>query len=108
MNINEHLVLGKINRLVVDRSTVPGLFLMAEDGKDVLLPNQYVTDEMNIGDELDVFLYTDSEDRLVATTQRALRISVVPDPDPISTRDSMATSFWSPATRWNVMTRSIC
>lgn len=66
--INQHLVLGKTNRLVIDRSTVPGLFLMAEDGKDVLLPNQYVTDDMELGDVLDVFLYTDSEDRIVATT----------------------------------------
>lgn len=72
MPINKHLVLGKINRLVIDRSTVPGLFLMAEDEKDVLLPNQYVTDDMEIGDEIDVFLYTDSEDRIVATTQKPL------------------------------------
>ncbi|MEA3372060.1 MAG: S1-like domain-containing RNA-binding protein [Campylobacterota bacterium] len=70
MQINEHLELGVINRLVVDRSTVPGLFLMAEDEKDVLLPNQYVTDEMEIGSEIDVFVYTDSEDRIVATTIR--------------------------------------
>ncbi len=68
MQINENLELGVINRLIVDRSTVPGLFLRALDEKDVLLPNQYVTDEMEIGSELDVFLYTDSEDRIVATT----------------------------------------
>jgi len=49
---------------------VPGVFLMAEDEEDLLLPNQYVTDEMVIDQTLDVFVYTDSEDRLVATTQR--------------------------------------
>lgn len=69
MQINENLELGVINRLIVDRSTTPGLFLRALDEKDVLLPNQYVTDEMKIGSELDVFLYTDSEDRIVATTR---------------------------------------
>lgn len=41
---------------------------MAADGRDVLLPHTYITDEMKIDTLLDVFLYTDSEDRLVATT----------------------------------------
>ncbi len=70
--INEHLVLGSTNTLRVDRITDPGLFLMAADGKDVLLPNQYVTKEMKIDDEIEVFVYTDSEDRIVATTERPL------------------------------------
>ena len=69
MSINQHLVLGKINRLRVDRLTDPGAYLMAEDGKDVLLPNAYVTEAMQPESEVSVFLYTDSEDRLVATTQ---------------------------------------
>jgi len=41
---------------------------MAQNGKDVLLPGQYLTPSMKEGDLVDVFLYTDSEDRLVATT----------------------------------------
>ena len=68
MTINEHLQLGTINRLRVDRITDPGCFLMAEDGKDVLLPNQYVTPEMGVGSVVEAFLYTDSEDRIVAST----------------------------------------
>ncbi|MDX1294616.1 MAG: S1-like domain-containing RNA-binding protein [Sulfurimonadaceae bacterium] len=68
MQINQHLELGKINRLRVDRITEPGIFLMAEDEKDVLLPNQYVTDAMKENDVVEAFLYTDSEDRLVAST----------------------------------------
>ncbi len=70
--INEHLVLGSTNILRVDRITEPGLFLMAADGKDVLLPNQYVTKAMHVDNEIDVFVYTDSEDRIVATTERPL------------------------------------
>ncbi len=66
--INEHIYLGKINTLRIDRDTEPGLFLICEDEEVVLLPNAYVTDDMNVGDEIDVFVYTDSEDRLVATT----------------------------------------
>jgi uncharacterized protein len=63
-----HLELGRINTLLIDRLTTPGAYLMAEDGNDVLLPGQYLTQEMKEGTLLDVFLYTDSEDRLVATT----------------------------------------
>ncbi|WP_151901266.1 CvfB family protein [Sulfurimonas hydrogeniphila] len=67
-----YLELGKMNTLRVDRDTTPGLYLMAEDGNDVLLPGQYVTDDMCENALVDVFLYTDSEDRLVATTDRPL------------------------------------
>ena len=68
MKQNQHLHLGEINCLRVDRDTPHGLFLMAEDEKDVLLPKAYVTDAMEIGSLVEVFLYTDSEDRIVATT----------------------------------------
>ena len=70
--INPYLELGKINRLRVDRNTAPGLYLMAEDGKDVLLPGQYVTDTMCENTIIDVFIYTDSQDRIVATTDKPL------------------------------------
>ena len=66
--MNETITIGEINTLVIDRSTAPGLFLRALDGSDILLPNQYVTDKMHVGDTIDVFVYTDSEDRPVATT----------------------------------------
>jgi len=65
---NKYLELGVINTLRVDRHTEPGIYLMAEDGNDVLLPNAYVKDEMVDGSLVDVFLYTDSDDRLIATT----------------------------------------
>lgn len=66
--MNETLKIGEINILTIDRDTTPGLFLRALDESDVLLPNQYVTDKMHIGDTIDVFVYTDSEDRPVAST----------------------------------------
>ena len=65
---NYFLELGLINRLKIDRLTTPGAYLMAQDGNDVLLPGPYLTPEMKEGTLVDVFLYTDSEDRLVATT----------------------------------------
>jgi len=69
MQLSSHLELGQMNTLRVDRDTAPGLYLMAEDEQDVLLPGQYVTEDMVEGTLLEVFLYTDSEDRLVATTR---------------------------------------
>ena len=68
MTQNEYLELGLINTLRVDRHTPHGIFLMSLDGQDVLLPQSFVTDEMIEDSLLDVFLYTDSEDRLIATT----------------------------------------
>lgn len=72
MTLNPHLELGKINTLRVDRDTPHGLFLMAEDGNDVLLPQAYVKESMTLESLLEVFLYTDSEDRLIATTLKPL------------------------------------
>ena len=68
------LELGLINTLLIDRLTTPGAYLMAQDGNDVLLPGQYLTQDMKEGDLVDVFLYTDSEDRLVATTLKPTAI----------------------------------
>lgn len=62
------LELGIMNTLLIDRLTTPGAYLMAQDGNDVLLPGPYLTPEMKEGTFVDVFIYTDSEDRLVATT----------------------------------------
>ncbi|MDD5157969.1 S1-like domain-containing RNA-binding protein [Sulfurimonas sp.] len=68
MKQNQYLELGTINTLLIDRHTPHGIFLTSLDERDVLLPQAYVTDKMHDGDLLDVFLYTDSEDRLIATT----------------------------------------
>lgn len=68
------LKLGKFNRLVVEKTTEFGFYL--SDGTDrrnmVLLPNKYVPENLDVDDEIDVFLYLDSEDRIVATTQTPL------------------------------------
>ena len=62
--------IGEINSLEIMRDTDYGYFLESKDGNEVLLPNVYVMeDEMPMGSLLDVFVYTDSEDRPVATTK---------------------------------------
>ena len=64
---------GMYNKLAVQRSSQFGLFL--EDGKDgLLLPKRFVPPGTRIGDVLEVFVYHDSDDRMIATTQRPLAI----------------------------------
>ena len=72
--INEKIYVGEINKLAVYRKSEPGIYLISEDREEVLLPNAYVTNEMELGSFLDVFIYTDSEDRLVATTLRPISL----------------------------------
>lgn len=67
--INKNIKIGELNTLKINRDTEPGLYLEALDEEVVLLPNAYVTDDMQIDDEIEVFIYRDSEDRLVATTE---------------------------------------
>lgn len=66
--IDEKIKQGVVNTLRVNRVSEPGIYLISGDETEVLLPNAYVKKEMAIDSLLDVFIYTDSEDRLVATT----------------------------------------
>ncbi|MEO6314848.1 MAG: S1-like domain-containing RNA-binding protein [Chitinophagaceae bacterium] len=60
---------GQYNKLAVQRITQYGAFL--EDGKEgLLLPTRFVPARTKPGDILDVFVYHDSEDRIIATTQK--------------------------------------
>ncbi len=68
--MDNQIKLGAMNTLKIDRQTDPGMFLTAGDGETILLPNRYVTKKMKVGDEICVFVTTDSEDRLVALTDK--------------------------------------
>ena len=61
--------IGKYNRLKVVKKVDFGAYLDGGNGVEILLPEKYVEPTVEIGDELDVFIYTDSEDRLIATTE---------------------------------------
>ena len=63
------LFIGKYNTLTIERVTSVGMFLSDVEGEEVLLPNQYLTDDMHVEDVIKVFVYLDSEDRPVATTE---------------------------------------
>jgi len=61
--------IGKFNRLRIVEPSDHGLYLDGGEHDTILLPTRYVTPDMKIGDEIGVFIYNDSEDRLVATTE---------------------------------------
>lgn len=62
--------LGLISKLYINRFTDFGAYLALSDGGEVLLPKGYLKGEEKEGDELEVFVYTDSEDRPVAVTDQ--------------------------------------
>ncbi|MGM0518060.1 MAG: CvfB family protein [Campylobacterota bacterium] len=66
--MDKRIEIGRVNTLKVNRVTEYGLFLIAKDEEEVLLPNAYIDKSMHIDSLIEVFIYTDSEDRLVATT----------------------------------------
>jgi predicted RNA-binding protein (virulence factor B family) len=61
--------LGRRSKLSVIRESAPGLYLNGGELGEILLPRRYIPDGLKQGDKLDVFIYLDSEDRLVATTE---------------------------------------
>lgn len=62
--------IGKLNTLTVLRETDVGLFLVDKEQNEVLLPASHVKEKYDTGDQLDVFIYTDSEQKLIASTAR--------------------------------------
>ncbi|MEG0789211.1 MAG: S1-like domain-containing RNA-binding protein [Alistipes sp.] len=63
---------GRTYSLTVSRLSEYGLFLVDEEQNEVLLPNRYTSLTDMVGDKKEVFVYHDSEDRLVATTETPL------------------------------------
>jgi len=69
INLLQMIEIGKYNTLTILRDTKVGLFLgNGNEAEDILLPNKYVPEHFEIGDEMTVFVYLDHEERPVATT----------------------------------------
>jgi len=66
--------LGKINQLLINRFTANGAYLALHNGDELLLPKSYLKGEEKEGQEIEVFVYTDSEDRPVAVTNRPVAL----------------------------------
>ena len=63
------LNIGKFNTLKVVKIVDFGVYLDGGNNVEILLPSRYITNVPTIGDEIEVFVYADSEDRLIATTE---------------------------------------
>ena len=60
--------LGKFNQLEVVKQVDFGMYLDGGEEGEILLPTRYVPEDCKVGDWLNVFLYLDNEERLIATT----------------------------------------
>ena len=61
--------LGDYNNLKINRFSEIGAYLDAGDMDEILMPNKYLSPDMQVGDEVTVFVYLDQQERLVATTE---------------------------------------
>ncbi|MBQ4367316.1 MAG: GntR family transcriptional regulator [Muribaculaceae bacterium] len=66
--------IGQYNTLKLNRMVDFGAYLIDEQGNEVLMPRRYLTPDMHLGDMVEVFVYNDSENRPVATTERPLAV----------------------------------
>ena len=64
--------LGQFNTLSILRFTAPGAYLGDDEDNVVLLPTKYIPEGAEIGEDISVFLYLDSEDRIISTTLKPL------------------------------------
>lgn len=64
--------LGDYNTLTVVKKVDFGLYLDGGKAGEILLPQRYVPEDANIGDELEVFIYLDQDERVIATTEKPL------------------------------------
>ena len=61
--------LGDYNKLIVVKTVDFGLYLDGGKAGEILLPSRYIPEGTQIGDELEVFIYLDQEERIIATTE---------------------------------------
>ncbi len=66
------LKLGDYHTLRIRKRLEFGLYLDGGDEGNILLPNRYVTPDMKIGDEIEVFIYLDQDERIIATTEHPI------------------------------------
>lgn len=65
------LQIGRFNQLRIVKEVPFGMYLDGYDWGEILLPRKVVPKDSKIGDRVDVFVYFDSEDKIIATTKRA-------------------------------------
>lgn len=66
--------LGEVQKLIIKRFTTVGAYLNvneAEAEDDILLPKAQIPEDAEVGDKIEVMVYNDSEDRIIATVNRS-------------------------------------
>lgn len=66
--------IGKLNNLIVLKKVDFGVYFDGEELGEILLPKRYVPADLEIDDVIEVFIYRDSEDRLIATTEKPMAV----------------------------------
>jgi len=61
--------LGKYNRLKINRFVDFGAYVDGEELGEILVPMKYIPEDLEVDDEIDVFVHLDGEERYVATTE---------------------------------------
>lgn len=64
--------IGKFNRLKVLRKLEFGYYLDGQELGEILIPLRYSPADLKVGSQLEVFIYFDSEDRIIATTEQPI------------------------------------
>ncbi len=67
-------LIGKYAELKVIKLVDFGVYLLGEDESEILLPIRYVPENTQLDDRIKVFIYRDSEDRVIATTEKPYAI----------------------------------
>ena len=67
--------IGRYNKLRIEREVEFGVYLDGENLGEILMPLRYLPETYNLDDEVDVFISLDSEDRLVATTEKPMAMA---------------------------------
>lgn len=73
-NMVQMVTLGDKHILTIERITDFGFFLDGRELGEILLPNRYMKPSMKIGDQIEVMIYLDGEERIVATTEEPLAV----------------------------------
>lgn len=66
--------IGRYNKLRIVKEVEFGLYLDGQEEGEILLPKKYVTDSFKTGETIEVFIYKDSEDRIIATTEKPFAV----------------------------------
>lgn len=66
--------IGKLNNLIALKNVEFGVYLDGEELGEILLPKKYIHNDLSPGDVIEVFIYRDSENRLIATTEKPIAV----------------------------------